>query len=106
MILAVSAGGLLHLQVLWFVSISQFREPLTEILNSKILYNIRSLMTPIVLVRLQNTPLCLLHWFISDSTSRYYNLSSYNEFWALDLFCLECWQPAGSSQLTGCLNAP
>jgi hypothetical protein len=26
------------------------------------------------------TPVCLLHSFISDSTSRYYNLPSYTEF--------------------------
>jgi hypothetical protein len=44
------------------------------------MYNAGSLMTPIVLVRLQNTPLNLLHSFISDSTSHHYNPSSYNEF--------------------------
>jgi hypothetical protein len=47
----------------------------------KVQYIVGSLMTPIVLVTLQNTQLCLLHSFIYDSTSRYYNLSSYNEFW-------------------------
>jgi hypothetical protein len=60
-----------------------------------ILYNVGSLITPTVLVRLQNTPLCLVHCFIYDSASRYSKPYIYNEFWALDLFCLECWQLAG-----------
>jgi hypothetical protein len=37
MIVPVSAEVLLHLQVLWLVSIPQVRDSLTEILNSKIL---------------------------------------------------------------------
>jgi hypothetical protein len=36
--------------------------------------------------RLLMTPLDLLHSFIYDSTSRHYNLSSYNEFWPSDVF--------------------
>jgi hypothetical protein len=41
--------------------------------------------TPIVLVRLQKTPLYLLHCFIYDSTGRHYNLSSYTEFLPSDI---------------------
>jgi hypothetical protein len=46
------------------------------------MYNVRSLMTALdlLLARLQMTPFDLLHWFIYDSTSRDYSLSSYNEF--------------------------
>jgi hypothetical protein len=53
------------------------------------------------LLGVQNTPLNLLHWFISHSTSRYYNLSSYTEFWPSDILSRsgplmsspsECWQ--------------
>jgi hypothetical protein len=69
--------------------------------NHSVLYNSGSLMTPIVFVRLQNTPLNLLHCFISDSMSRHYNLSTYTEFWPSNILPRsgslmsspsECWQ--------------
>jgi hypothetical protein len=63
-----------------------------------ILYNVGSLITLIILVRLQNTPLCLLHCFIYDSTS-HCNLSSYNTFWALDIL------PRSGPLMSSVLNA-
>jgi hypothetical protein len=40
-----------------------------------VFYNVRSLMdAKLYVARLLMTPFNLLHWFIYDSTSRYYNL--------------------------------
>jgi hypothetical protein len=64
-------------------------------------YSVRPLRdAKLYLSRLLMTPFNLLHWFISDSTSRHYNLSLQwvLTLWCLvserflDLFCLECWQ--------------
>jgi hypothetical protein len=82
-----------RLYIIWSPIQSIIRRQLKSKLSSKsieitdstgmnIFYSVGSLMTPIVLVKLQNTPLCLLLCFISDSTSRYFSLSLQ---WALAL---------------------
>jgi hypothetical protein len=54
------------------------------------------------LAGLQKTLFNVLHWFISDSTNRYYSLSSYAEFWPSCILPRSgplmsspsgCWQP-------------
>jgi hypothetical protein len=57
------------------------------------------------LLGLQKAQFSLLHCFISDCTSRYYNPSSYTEFWPSNIFLrsgpLMYSVLNGGSQLTG-----